>query len=90
MERGFERLEGSLLRYEEWQTALHLERLRAGPHAKKLYWLQRPLKGGPPKNIGRNFRTDFVRSFWVSCKSLIIWRSLPDSNRCYSLERAVS
>jgi hypothetical protein len=28
---GFERLEGSLLGYEEWQTDLHLERLRVGP-----------------------------------------------------------
>jgi len=39
---GFERLEGSLLGYEEWQTDLHLERLRTGPHAKKLYWLRKP------------------------------------------------
>jgi hypothetical protein len=39
---GFERLEGSLLGYEEWQTDLHLERLRAGPHAKKFYWLRKP------------------------------------------------
>jgi hypothetical protein len=31
---GFERLEGSSLGYEEWQTDLHLERLRASPHAK--------------------------------------------------------
>jgi hypothetical protein len=39
---GFERLEGRLLGYEEWQTDLHLERLRAGPHAKKFFWLRRP------------------------------------------------
>ena len=39
---GFERLEGSLLGYEEWQTDLHLERLRAGPHAKNFYWLRKP------------------------------------------------
>ena len=39
---GFERLEGSLLGYEEWQTDLHLERLRAGPHAKKFCWLRGP------------------------------------------------
>jgi len=39
---GFERLEGSLLGYEEWQTDLHLERLRAGPHAKKFHWLRKP------------------------------------------------
>jgi hypothetical protein len=39
---GFERLEDSLLGYEEWQTDLHLERLRAGPHAKKFYWLRKP------------------------------------------------
>jgi hypothetical protein len=39
---GFERLEGSLLGYEEWQTDLHVERLRAGPHAKMFYWLRTP------------------------------------------------
>ena len=39
---GFERLEGSLLGYEEWQTDLHLERLRASPHAKNFYWLRKP------------------------------------------------
>jgi hypothetical protein len=39
---GFERLEGSLLGYEEWQTDLHLERLRVGPSAKKFYWLRKP------------------------------------------------
>jgi hypothetical protein len=39
---GFERLEGSLLGYEEWQTDLHLERLRVGPHAKKFHWLRKP------------------------------------------------
>ena len=37
---GFERLEGSLLGYEEWQTDMHLERLRASPHAKNFYWLR--------------------------------------------------
>ena len=41
---GFERLEGSLLGYEEWQTDLHLERLRTSPHAKNFYWLRRPSK----------------------------------------------
>ena len=40
---GFERLQGSLLGYEEWQTDLHLERLRASPHAKKFYWLHRSI-----------------------------------------------
>jgi hypothetical protein len=37
---GFERLEGTLLGYEEWQTDAHLERLRAGPH--RFYRLRRP------------------------------------------------
>ena len=36
---GFERLEGALLGYEEWQTDAHLERLRAEPH--QFYWLRR-------------------------------------------------
>jgi hypothetical protein len=39
---GFERLQGSLLGYEEWQTDLHLERLRKNPHAKNFYWLRQP------------------------------------------------
>jgi hypothetical protein len=39
---GFERLQGSLLGYEEWQTDLHLERFRASPHAKNFYWLRKP------------------------------------------------
>jgi len=39
---GFELLEGSLLGYEEWQTDVHLERLRASAHSKRLYWLRRP------------------------------------------------
>ncbi len=38
---GFERLEGSLLGYEEWQTDIHLERLRAGSHAKMFWWLRK-------------------------------------------------
>jgi hypothetical protein len=38
---GFERLEGALLGYEEWQTDVHLERLRASPRAKNFYWLRR-------------------------------------------------
>ena len=38
----FERLEGSLLGYEDWQTDLHLERLRVGPHAKRFHWLRKP------------------------------------------------
>ena len=38
---GFERLQGSLLGYEEWQTDVHLERLRASPHAKNFYWVRR-------------------------------------------------
>jgi hypothetical protein len=38
---GFERLEGSLLGYEEWQTDLHLERLRTSPHAGKFSWLRK-------------------------------------------------
>jgi hypothetical protein len=42
---GFERLQGSLLGYEEWQTDVHLERLRTGPHARKFYWL----RGAPSK-----------------------------------------
>jgi hypothetical protein len=39
---GFERLEGSLLGYEEWQTDLHMERLRTGANAKSFYWLRKP------------------------------------------------
>ena len=39
---GFERFQGSLLGYEEWQTDVHLERLRASPHAKNFYWLRKP------------------------------------------------
>lgn len=38
---GFERLQGSLLGYQDWQTDLHLERLRSSPHAKNFYWLRR-------------------------------------------------
>lgn len=37
---GFERLQGSLLGYEEWQTDKHLERLRANSHAKDFHWLR--------------------------------------------------
>jgi hypothetical protein len=39
---GFERLEGSLLGYEEWQTDLHMQRLRTSPNAKSFYWLRKP------------------------------------------------
>ena len=39
---GFERLQGSLLGYLEWQTDIHLERLRASPHAKNFYWVRKP------------------------------------------------
>ena len=39
---GFERLQRSLLGYEEWQTDVHLDRLRASPRAKNFYWLRRP------------------------------------------------
>ena len=35
------------------------------------------------------FRTVFVRSAQIARKSLIRWRSLRDSNACYSLESAV-
>lgn len=38
---GFERLEGGLLGYEEWQTDVHLERLRASPHAENFHWLRK-------------------------------------------------
>jgi hypothetical protein len=38
---GFERLQGSLLGYEEWQTDIHMERLRASPHAKNFHWVRR-------------------------------------------------
>jgi hypothetical protein len=47
---GFERLEGSLLGYEEWQTDAHMERLRASPHAKNFYWLRKPQSG--VENVG--------------------------------------
>jgi hypothetical protein len=43
---GFERLEGRLLGYEEWQNDLHLDRLRTGPLAEKFYWLRKPSGGG--------------------------------------------
>ena len=46
---GFERLQGSLLGYEVWQTDSPLERLRVGPHAKKFYWL----RGNVPADIDR-------------------------------------
>jgi hypothetical protein len=40
---GFERLQGSLLGYEEWQTDVHLERRRRSPDAQRLfYWLRKP------------------------------------------------
>jgi hypothetical protein len=39
---GFERLQGSLLGYDDWQTDIHLERLRVSPHAKRFYWLRKP------------------------------------------------
>jgi hypothetical protein len=39
---GFERLEGSLLGYEEWQTDAWLEFMRASSHAKNFPWLRRP------------------------------------------------
>jgi hypothetical protein len=40
---GFERLEGSLLGYEEWQTDVHLERMRRSADAQRLfYWLRKP------------------------------------------------
>src|SRR5262245_45032740 len=35
------------------------------------------------------FRTSFVFTYAASRKTLILWRSLRDSNPCYSLERAV-
>jgi len=38
---GLERLEGKLLGYEDWQTDIYLERLRASPHAVKFPWLQK-------------------------------------------------
>lgn len=45
---SLERLQGSLLGYQEWQTDAHLERLRASPHAENLYWLRKP-----PQSAGR-------------------------------------
>jgi len=42
---GFERLEGTLLGYQEWQNDVHIERLRASPHAKNFYWVRRPQSG---------------------------------------------
>jgi len=38
---GFERLEGALLGYEEWQMDAHLDRLRRGPHARNFHWLRK-------------------------------------------------
>jgi len=37
---GFERLEGALLGYEEWQTDAHLAHLRKGPHGQNFHWLR--------------------------------------------------
>ena len=45
---------------------------------------------GSGEMFGAGFRTDFVRRSHVSANLLILWRSQPDSNRCTSLERAVS
>jgi hypothetical protein len=39
---GFERLEGALLGYEEWQTDAHLDRSRHSSQAKDLNWLRKP------------------------------------------------
>ena len=38
---GFERLEGSLLGYEHWQTDIWLARLRTSDHTRDWYWLRR-------------------------------------------------
>ena len=37
---GFERLEGYLLGYEEWQTDQHLATLKARKETAELYWLK--------------------------------------------------
>ena len=42
---GFERLEGALLGYEEWQTDIHIERLRQDPEIRKMWrWVREPGK----------------------------------------------
>ena len=42
---GFERLEGALLGYEEWQTDIHIERLRQDPKIRKMWrWVGAPAK----------------------------------------------
>jgi hypothetical protein len=41
---GFERMEGALLGYEEWQTDVHLERLRRASRANNFGWLQKSFK----------------------------------------------
>ena len=41
----------------------------------------------------RDLRETWAPALWTTCsgrKSLILWRSLRDSNPCYSLERAMS
>ena len=37
---GFERLEGMLLGYEEWQSEEHLAKLKANDHTSGWYWLK--------------------------------------------------
>jgi hypothetical protein len=49
-----------------------------------------PVVRKPAQDVGAVFRTDFAPTAPNRCNPLIYWRSLPDSNRCYSLERAVS
>jgi len=46
------------------------------------------MKGWPYGNLGATFRTDSVWRGLAVRKCLILWRSLRDSNPCYSLERA--
>jgi hypothetical protein len=38
---GFERLQGALLGYEEWQCDAHMEAVRASPVSGNWYWVRR-------------------------------------------------
>ena len=54
---GFERLEGALLGYEEWQTEIWLDRLRHSDHGKNFFWLS-PLKTSASGSAASNYRLE--------------------------------
>jgi hypothetical protein len=65
---GLERLEGSLLGYEEWQTDLHLERFRVSPHAKNFPWLRKSLRGRSATKLPTQI---FVRISYEDSRSAV-------------------